>query len=151
VRIAQQDETGIVVRIREEVLALGIEWCVKQRIRIVNVSYSIAEAPDNGFLATACQNAYEQGMIVVAAYRNGETMAVYPAAFPTVIGVRRRRDLRPGQISVLDERNRDFYAWGTSNSIACAQVSAMVGRIHTVDKRCTLEEVFAFLAEVAVP
>jgi subtilisin family serine protease len=151
VRIAQQDENGVVARVQERALAMGIEWCVDQGIRIVNVSYSIAEAPEDGFLARACRKAHKKGVIVVAAYRNGEEGPVYPAAFPTVIGVRRRDGLEPGQVSVLDAENLDLYAWGSSNSSATAQVSAMVGRIHTVDERYGLEEVFAFLTEVAVP
>ena len=109
VRIAQQDENGVVVRVQGQALAMGIEWCVDQGIRIINVSYSIAEAPDGGFLAKACQKAYESGVIVVAAYRNGEEKPVYPAAFPAVIGVRSRGDLKPGQVSVLDEENLDFF------------------------------------------
>ncbi|MGO8744658.1 MAG: S8 family serine peptidase [Thermoguttaceae bacterium] len=151
VRIAQEDENGPVARVQERALAMGIEWCVDQGIRIVNVSYNIAAAEEDGFLSRACRKAYEKGAIMVAAYRNEEMGSVYPAAFPTVIGVRHRGDLKPGQVSVLDEQNLDLYAWGTSNSIACAQVSAMVGRIHTVDDRYGLEEVFAFLSEVAVP
>ena len=79
-----------------------------------------------------------------------EGMPVYPAAFPTVIGVRRRGDLEPGGVSVLSEENRDLFAWGTSNSIATAQVSAMVGRIHTIDDSLRLEDVFAYLMEVTV-
>ena len=130
---------------------MGIEWCVNQGIRIVNVSYSIAEAAEDGFLVQTCRKAYEKGTILIASYQNGKNGPAYPAAFSTVIGVRRRGDLKPGQVAVLDGENLDLYAWGTSNSIACAQVSAMVGRIHTVDDRYGLEEVFAFLREVAVP
>jgi hypothetical protein len=59
--------------------------------------------------------------------------------------------LKPGQVSALDEQNLDLYAWGTSNSIAGAQVSAMVGRVHTVDDRYGLEEGFAFLSAIAIP
>ena len=151
VRIAQQDENGVTPLVQERVLAMGIDWCVEQGIRIVNVSYSIAEAAEDGFLAHTCRKVYEKGAILVAAYRNGETGPVYPAAFPTVIGVRRRNDLTPGQVSVLNAENLDLYAWGGSNSTATAQVSAMVGRIHSVDDRYDLEEVFAFLTEVAVP
>jgi len=151
VRIAQQEENCVAVRVQEQALAMGIQWCVDQGIRIVNVSYSITEAAEGGFLWRACHDAHRNGAILVAAYRNGELGPVYPAAFSSVIGVRRRADLKPGQVSVLDEENLDLYAWGTSNSIACAQVSAMVGRIHTVDERYGLEEVFAFLREVAVP
>lgn len=151
VRISQQTESGVAVRVQEQALAMGIEWCVDQGIRIVNVSYSIAEATADGFLARACQKAHKKGTILVAAYRNGETTSVYPAAFPMVIGVRRRGDLKPGQVSILDADNLDLYAWGISNSIACAQVSAMVGRIHSVDDEYGLEECFAFLRKVAVP
>jgi subtilisin family serine protease len=151
VRITQQDANGVLARVCEQALARGIEWCVDQGIRIVNVSYSIAEAAEDGSLARACRKAHEKGTVLVAAYRNGEEGPVYPAVFPTVIGVRCRTDLKPGQVAILNENNLDLYAWGTSNSLACAQVSAMVGRIHTVDDCYGLEEVFEFLKEVAVP
>ncbi|MGO8744934.1 MAG: S8 family peptidase [Thermoguttaceae bacterium] len=151
VRIAQENNDGVSVRVPEQVLATGIEWCVDQGIRIINVSYNIAGLTEGGGLQRVCQKAVESGAIIVAAYRNGEEMPVYPAVFPTVIGVRGRDDLEPGGVSVLSEENRDLFAWGRSNSIACAQVSAMVGRIHSVDDRYGLEEVFAFLMKVAVP
>lgn len=151
VRIAQQDGNGAVVRVQEQALAMGIEWCVDEGIRIINVSYSIAEAPDGGFLDRACRKAYENGTILVAAYRNGEEeMPVYPASLPTVIGVRCRGDLKSGEVSVLSEENLDLFAWGGSNSIATAHVSAMVGRIHSIDDSLGLEAVFAYLKEVAV-
>jgi hypothetical protein len=150
VRIAQHDENGGVARVEERALAVGIEWCVEQGIRVVNVSYSIAEGADEGWLYRACQKADEGGAIIVAAYRTGKEMPVYPAAFPRVIGVRCRSDLKPGQVSPLDEENLDLFAWGGSNSIATAQVSAMVGRIHTIDDSVGLEEVYAYLMQVAV-
>ncbi len=150
VRIAQQDRNGAVVEVQEQALAMGIEWCVDQGIRIINVSYSIAEAPDNGFLAHVCRKAHENRSIIVAAYRNGEALPVYPAAFPTVIGVRGSRDLHSGQVSVLSEENHDLFAMGGSNSSATAQVSAMVGRIHTIDDTLGLEAVFARSVEAAI-
>ena len=150
VRIVQVEADGVSVRVEERALAMGIAWCVEQGIRIVNVSYSIAEPSHGGCLRGRVGKRHEKGAILVAAYRNGERGPVYPAAFPTVIGVRRRSDLKPGQVVVLDGENLDVYAWGTSNSIAGAQVSAMVGRIDTVDDRYGLEEVFAFLKEVAI-
>ncbi|NQT15337.1 MAG: S8 family serine peptidase [Planctomycetes bacterium] len=150
VRIAQQDANGAVVRVQEQALAMGIEWCVYEGIRIINVSYSIAEAPEGGFLAKACRKAHKSGTILVAAYRNGDETPVYPAAFPGVIGVRRRGDLEPGGVSVLSEENLDLFACGGSNSLAAAQVSAMVGRIHTIDDSLGLEAVFAYLMQVAV-
>jgi len=150
VRIAQQDGEEAVVRVQERALALGINWCVEQGIRIVNVSYSIAEAAEGGLLARACRRAHQKDVILVASYRNGENGPVYPAAFPTVIGVRRNNRLKPGQVAILDQNNFDLCAWGKSNSDACAAVSAMVGRIHSVDDCLGLKEVFAFLMEVSV-
>lgn len=151
VRIAQQDENGAVVRVQEQAVAMGIEWCVKQGIRIINVSYSIAEAQEEGLLARACRDAYEQGAILVAAYRNSSECAVYPAAFPTVIGVHRLPNSQPGQVAILSAKNHDLLAWGDSNSLATAQVSAMVGRMFTINSSLGLAEVFAFLTEVAIP
>ena len=87
VRIAQLDENGVLARVQEKALAMGLEWCVNQGIRIVNVSYSIEKAANDGFLARACRKAHKRGVILVAAYRNGEEGPVYPAAYPTVIGV----------------------------------------------------------------
>jgi subtilisin family serine protease len=150
VRIAQVNGEEAVVRVQERALALGIDWCVEQGIRIVNVSYSIAEASEGGVLARSCHKAHQEGVILVASYRNSETGPVYPAAFPTVIGVRRRDGLQPGQVAILDQNNLDLYAWGKSNSVACAVVTAMVGRIHSVDNCLGLKEVFAFLMEVSV-
>ncbi len=150
VRIAQKEEDGVAIRVQEQALAMGIYWCIDQGIRIINVSYNIAGATEGGGLHRVCQKADENGAIIVAAYRNGEEMPVYPAAFPTVIGVRHRGDLEPGGVSVLSEENLDLFASGGSNSIATAQVSAMVGRIHTIDDSLGLETVFAFLREVAV-
>ena len=151
VRIAQREGCGVAVKVQAQAMAMGIEWCVEHGIRIVNVSYNIAEAPSGGCLVRACREAHDNGTIIVAAYRKDEERCVYPAGFGTVIGVRRRDDLQPGQVAVFSEENHDLFAFGTSNSIACAQVSAMVGRIHTVDDRYGLEEVFAFFREVAVP
>ena len=150
VRIAQDDSHGVSVRVPEQVLAMGIEWCVKQDIRIINVSYNIAGLTEGGDLHRVCQKAVECGTIIIAAYRNGKEMPVYPAVLPTVIGIRCRDDLEPGGVSVLSEENRDLFAWGGSNSIATAQVSAMVGRIHSIDDSLELESVFAYLMEVAV-
>jgi minor extracellular serine protease Vpr len=150
VRIAQQNGDSSVVRVQEKALAMGIEWCVDQGIRIVNVSYSIEGAAIDGYLARAWRKAHEKNAIIVASYRNGEDRPVYPAAFSTVIGVRSKEDLRPGEVAIISEENHDLSAAGGSTSIACAQVSSMVGRIHLIDGSLGLEDVFAFLREVAV-
>jgi len=151
VRIALKNGDGVTPHVPEEALAMGIEWCVDQGIRIINLSYSIKEAVEDGSLVRACRKADESGAIIVAAYRNAENRPVCPAAFRSVIGVRARDELRPGEISVISAENHDLYAWGGSNSSACAHVTAMVGRIHSIDSSLRIAQVFAFLAEVAIP
>jgi subtilisin family serine protease len=151
VRIALKNGEGVTPYVPERALAMGIDWCVDQGIRIINLSYSIAEAVEDGSLIRACRKADEKGAIIVAAYRNADNRPVFPAAFKSVIGVRGRRDLKPGEISVDSPENHDLFAWGGSNSSACAHVTSMVGRIHAIDGSLGLEQVFAYLMEVAVP
>ena len=66
-----------------------------------------------------------------------------------MIGVRHKAGLRPGQLGVLSELNRDLLAFGMSNSFATAQVSAMVGRIFSVDDSLELPMVFGCLLAVS--
>ena len=166
VRIALQDGNLVTPYVQERAMATGIKWCLDEGIRIINVSYSLKGTPENGsIIHQVCQEAYERNAIIVAAHRNGEKSPVYPAAFPIAIGVHRRRDSKPGQISVFSEEDHDLSAFGGpcclahlgnsvryigGTSIAAAQVSAMVGRIHTIDDSLGLEAVFAYLMEVAV-
>jgi subtilisin family serine protease len=151
VRIAQHNRQDVTPFVPEQALAMGIEWCVDQGIRVINLSYSIKEAAEGGSLIKACQKAFENGAVIIAAYRNADNCAVFPAAFQSVIGVRSRQDLQSGKISIISRENHDLFAWGGSNSSACAHVTSMVGRIHSIDSSLGLEQVFAYLMEVAVP
>ncbi len=167
IRIAAQEGGRDGQYVQERAMARGIRWCLDQRIGIINVSYSLKGTPENGGLVhEVCQQAHERHAVIVAAHRNGGRVTVYPAAFRGAIGVHCRRDLKPGQISILSEENRDLVAYGGpcylahmgnsvqhigGTSIACAQVSAMVGRICSIDDSFGLEGVFALLRDAAVP
>ena len=50
-------------------------------ICIVNVSYNIAAAEEDGFLSRACRKAYERGAIMVASYRTGKLGRCIPRHF----------------------------------------------------------------------
>lgn len=65
-------------------VAAGIEWCVEQRARIVNLSLGLPM--DEPVLAAACRNALAAGAIVVAACP-ARGQRVYPAAYPGVLAV----------------------------------------------------------------
>jgi hypothetical protein len=150
----------------ETAVAKGIEWSIDQGISVVNVSYSIDGAEEDGPLARACRLAFERGMILVSSYRNRSNKPVYPAAFAHVIGASRGEHLDVGEIEVVSRANKDIEAWGgpfsaaylrntiarmEGSSYASAQVAAMVGRLLTVDNRIGLEQVFRCLEEVALP
>ncbi len=46
VRIAQMVDGKSTVFVPEKVLAMGIDWCVDNHIRLVNISYSIEDISD---------------------------------------------------------------------------------------------------------
>jgi len=161
VRVSRLVDGFAQVQVKEEDIARGIDWCLDQRISIINVSYAVDPVGgENGIVARACERAFESGAIVVASYRNRDDSIVYPAALPTVIGVKRDRTLKPGELRILNAANRDVAAWGGQASVACrggsaatlggtsfsaGLVSAMIGRMHCVDMSIDHERAFRLL------
>lgn len=71
----------------------AIYYCMEEGVDIISMSFgSSALAPPNLLLALACNDAYNQGIVLVAASGNGRFLGTsfgvnYPAAFPEVIAV----------------------------------------------------------------
>lgn len=130
-----------------EALAEGIRVCLAEGVQAINISYSSAQKGES--LSAACEAAAKRETPIVAAYRNHCDNDVYPAALPKVIGVRRAVAGAPGELSVASMSNRDLFAWGASNSLACAQVTAMVARVYSVDSDLDVVTVFSHLANYA--
>jgi len=166
VRIAQIRDGNCIPFVPEDVLALGIEWCVDNHIRLVNISYSIEKVNKDGPLVTVCRKAADNDIILVAAYRNAIYSPVYPAAFPTVIGVSIRKDLDHAQIAIVSEINHDVAAFGgpyrittpdaeqrivCGTSFATAQITGMVARILAIKPQLALKEVFRYLKKYSSP
>jgi subtilisin len=164
VRIVQQCLSNTSALIPELALALGISWCIDNQIRLVNISYSIEKVSNDGSLATVCRRAAKNNVILVAAYRNAFQKPVYPAAFPSVIGVSIRRDLDHAQIAIVSEKNHDVAAFGgpyqitlpgneskivNGTSFATAQVTGMVARMLAIKPTLTLKQVFHYLKKYA--
>jgi subtilisin family serine protease len=139
--------------VTEAMVATAIEQCLAQNIRIINVSFSIADVTGRecfpNRLAEICAAAGRQQVAIVAAYRNSYLGSAYPASFSTTFGVRCHKSLRPGEIAITDRANNDLIAWGASNSIACAQVSAMLGRMAYINPMLTIDEIAAVLQEIS--
>jgi len=164
IRIAQVNEGQSTPSVPENVLACGIDWCIDNRIRLVNISYSIEKVHEDGPLTAVCRKAAENNIIIVAAYRNGYQKPVYPAAFPSVIGVSIHRDLDHAQIAIVSEKNHDVATFGgpyqitspgntpkivCGTSFATAQVTGMVARMLAIKPVLTFKQVFCYLKKYA--
>jgi subtilisin family serine protease len=165
VRIAQQDDSGAIVRVPEKALALGIDWCIEQGIRIINVSYSIEAVIEDGLLIQVCKKAQKNNIIIVAAYRNNTNQLVYPAAFSNVIGVSILKNSEHGQISIVSEKNHDVAVFGgpyqvlslnnitkivRGTSFAATQVTGMVGRMLAIRPTLSFQQIFRYLKKYSI-
>ncbi len=66
-------------------LANGINWAVTNGAKVINMSLAVGASAT---LETAVNNAWNKGVVLVAAAGNGNSQAMmYPAAYPNVIAV----------------------------------------------------------------
>lgn len=77
-----------------EKLAPAFEWCLKQGISIVNVSFGTTNFRDREYLLRLVDYYTARGLVVIAASAN-TGFTTYPASFSSVIGVE-RREKAPG-------------------------------------------------------
>lgn len=163
VRIARERDGVFEAHVCQQDIAEAIHWSLDQRIRVINVSYSVEAPPDQGSqLEASCMRAASAGAVVIASYRNRDPAVVLPAALPTAIGVHRDLDLAPGMVRILNERNKDVACWGGNSPVAylggttailggtsfsSAHITAMIGRMLFVDNTVDLERAFRLLVE----
>jgi subtilisin len=85
----------------------SIEWCIKNKVKVINMSFGLAE--HNALLHDAIKLANQKGLIMVAASGNdGKPGLSFPARYPEVISVGSIN--REGEIS-------DFSQYGNSLDI----------------------------------
>ncbi len=66
-------------------LVEAVEWCIRHQMDVINMSMG---APNpSRVLAQVLRDAYDRGIICVAAAGNDKTRVAYPAALPTVLAV----------------------------------------------------------------
>lgn len=89
----------------------GIEWCIKNRMDIINMSFGMQRS--SPLLREAVRRAARAGIIIVASAGNdGKRRTDYPARYPEVISV--GAATRQGKILNISNRGRyiDLYAPG---------------------------------------
>lgn len=146
VRVLDDEWTG-----RTNDLCAAIKWCVDNGIKLINISVGTVLALDFNVVTKACNYAYDNGVIIVAAQNNRGRYAL-PACLPNVISVqsifpwRKRRELdvftdiyAPGRHKIANRVYSD-----ECNSYACAYACALIANIlkndSTINKMKVLSE-----------
>jgi subtilisin len=93
-------------------IILGIEWCVRNRVDVINMSFGMKTRSKS--LLNAVSNAYNSGVIIVASSGNdGKRKSIdYPARYPQTIAVGATNRLR--RVAPFSNRGLhiDIYAPG---------------------------------------
>nr|WP_243277844.1 S8 family serine peptidase [Clostridium yunnanense] len=138
-------------------LIKAIEWCVENKIKIVNMSLGTIDFRDFEDVRTCVNFAYEKGVIIIGACSN-KNVFTYPACLSNVIGVRGKEEYTGLQykfishpfdgIDVLASSSHHLSgAFGYEedtffcNSYAAPTVTALVCNIVSDKRDITLEEI----------
>lgn len=117
----------------------GINLLVKYKVDVINMSIG-NEYKYHRELEVACKKAFEQGILLVAAYSNNKVRWTYPASFPFVVGVKCNEEKKANYIIQYDRKNNDIifssrffslYHLGIpklqyGNSFACAVITGIL-------------------------
>lgn len=89
-----------------DVLEGALEYAIRSRARIVNLSLAITEPHQAGHVGALCREAVRSGVILVAAASAGSRRRGFPAVMPEVIGA--ITDARLGDASLRYRRDALF-------------------------------------------
>jgi len=149
-------------------VSLGIEWVVWEAeafIPIINMSLAFPEeALGLGLLEAACDFAYEQGYLLVAAAGNQASSVRYPAAFESVIAVSASTAdnsfwgqsnrgpeiefIAPGE-GILTTQPGDQYVEFTGTSASCPHVAGVAALVWAANPDLTNEQLREILLNTA--
>lgn len=134
----------------------GIEWCVRNQIRVINMSFGMKK--NSVSLREAIRNAYDAGVIITASSGNdGKTTAIdYPARFPQTIAV--GASDKKGEVASFSNRGKGItiYAPGekirstwpdhdykelSGTSMATSHVSGVIGLMLALKPQLTPERI----------
>ena len=139
VKVLRDDMTGSISQVIE-----GIYWCIQNNVDVINMSFGMNV--DSEILHRAIHDAYESGIIMIAAAGNGgnNDAVEYPAAYEEVISV---GSVDPnGQISEFSATGEelditapgeyvpsvdmlDYVMVTDGTSVSCAEVTGVVSKL----------------------
>lgn len=147
-------------------IILGIEWCVLNRMDIINMSFGMKNR--SKALLTAVNNAYNAGVIIVASSGNDGKLGTidYPARFPQTVSVGATNKL--GRVAAFTNRGKhiDIYAPGdkilsawpqgkyhemSGTSMATSHVSGAIALLLARKPGLRPEQIKAVLQKSMVP
>lgn len=121
-------------------VAAGIDWARTHGAKVINLSLGASNADPT--LQAAVDNAFNAGVVVVAASGNSGGAVLYPAAFPNAIAVGANNSsgarssfssygpeldvMAPGE-SVFSTSIGATYGWGSGTSFAAPHVAGVAG------------------------
>lgn len=149
----------------------GIQWCINNNIQVINLS--MGTSTDNQALHDAVIQAYNKGIIIVAASGNSPFQPVlYPAAYPEVISVSAidaskniasfctngKIDLCAPGVDIYSTYTGTSYATLSGTSMATPYVSGVTALLLSIPSKCdlnndgtvTTDEVFRKLENTSV-
>lgn len=109
-------DKGLVIK--EQVLIDALKWCICAGVDVINMSLGLAGYDPSVRLANICREAYEKGIIIVAADHNESGEACYPAYFPFVFGVTSGVIKSKTDYGVIENSPIEFIGRGTKQRIA---------------------------------
>ncbi len=147
----------------KEQLVKAIEWCIDNKIKVINMSLGTINYKDFESIKEVINRAYDEGIIIVAACNN-KNIFTYPASLSNVIGVNSSEQLKEGEYiyNLYPLDGIEITACGTHklifedritrscNSYAAPMITAKVCELVEKYSNITLEEVKVKLYENAI-
>lgn len=112
-------------------LAPAFEWCLKQEIDIVNVSFGTTNFRDAEGLRRLTEDYAARGLLIIAAAANSG-YTTYPASFDSVIGVACIEKALGSRRATVQGEDRDFAGRCLKSGNLHTGVDILAPSIHTV-------------------
>lgn len=132
------------------VLAQAIQTCIDQNVDVINISAGVVSDKIPELLRLACDEAYDNNVIVIAAKHNSGSHC-YPAHYIKVMSVG-AADLVEGELyKYTSNGNIEFYTsardlypehivWSHSTSFACAKMTAYAANLLKLKGKIKMEQ-----------
>lgn len=143
----------------EEYLISAIRYCIDKKLDLVNLSLGIETANPSGDIESICKEAYDEGIILVAA-TSDNSVSTYPAYSPYVFGVvggiiQASRDygvLKGGPVEFVGKGNLQRvaspdsgYKFIAGNSQAAAHITGIIANLLLENSSWGFEDIKEYM------